>query len=324
LKYGFPVNKNIYRSKTFGFKFSCSVFITGFIYIISLTTLANSIGVNHSQLEQYITLVDEDVLLNPAGEGVFISVDLNDQWSAHFDYQTWQDKEQATIPVTIDLELATIGGSLSYVQDNWYASTSIGFSEDDISHSLIQNRFEHRHDNTQVTSFSGVLGTNWLNGNWMLDLSMGIQYADWSIENTIYNSERAQQDGKPPKELSITKSNSSIINASMSAARYWELTQAQGILAGVMLSWNYQFAGDENLTANIPPPTRTTTAQPTTSRNISVTPSRVTSGDDNYGQITSYLSYDLNKNWSIDVDTSIEIATINNNLSWAIGINYSF
>jgi len=92
-----------------------------------------------------------------------------------------------------------------------------------------------------------------------------------------------------------------------------------------MFSWNYQFSGDENLTTfNTPPPPRTTRSQPATSPNISTNPSRVTSGDDNYGQITSYLSYDINQNWSVDVDTSIEVATTNNNLSWAMGINYTF
>lgn len=292
---------------------------------MSSSTLANNITVNHSQLEQYITLENEDILLKPAGEGVFLSLDLNEHWLVKFNYQRWQDKAQAISPVSLDLALTSLGGNLSYVKDNWYASTSIGFSDDDVSYRGNQNRFDFRQDNTQVTSLSGVLGYSWFQDSWMFDLSIGLQYANWSIENKIFNSERAQLEGKPPEEVNTTESDSSSVNAGISAARYWELTQEQGVLAGIMLSWDYQFSGDNSLKTNTPPPPiRSASSQQTITRNISSNPSRITSGDDNYGQITTYLSYDMNNNWSVDVDMSIEVASTHNNQSWAIGVNYSF
>ena len=92
-----------------------------------------------------------------------------------------------------------------------------------------------------------------------------------------------------------------------------------------MFSWNYQFSGDDNLTTdNPPPPRRTNGQQSSTLRNVSSNPSRVTSGDDSYGQIMAYLSYDITHNWSVDADTAVEIASTHNNLSWAIGVNYAF
>jgi len=319
------VHQNINNSYALGFKSFSSVFITSLFCLPSFSTLANNIAVNHNQLEQYITLQDEDVLLKPAGEGVFLSLDFNDNWSVSFDYQTWQDKEHAISPVSIDLALTSLGGSLNYVKDNWYASASIGFSEDDVSYRANQNRSDFRQDNTQVTSFSGLLGYTWLQGNWMLDVSLGTQYADWSIENKIFNGQRAQDEGKPAEEVSTTKQDSSSINAGISAVRYWELTKEQGILAGALFSWNYQYSGDARQTENNPPsPTRLTSSQPTTLRNIGSNTSRPTSGDDNYGQLTAFLSYDINNNWSVALDTSVEISTTNNNQSWTIGINYYF
>lgn len=317
--------KNIYNLNSFSCKPFSLVFFPPLFCITSYSTLANNIAINHSQLEQYITLPDEEVLLKPAGEGVFLSLDLNDNWSVKFDYQNWQDNKQAVSPVLLDLTLTSLGGSISYVQNNWYVSTSIGLSEGDISYRAEQRRSDFRQDNTQVTSFSGILGYNWLQENWMFDVSIGAQYADWSIESTMFNNENARQEGLPQKETTITEDNTSTINAGISVARYWELTQQQGILAGIMFSWNYQLSGDESLTEeNIPPPTRQNRPQPATLRNSGSSTSRTTSGDDSYGQITAYLSYDINNTWSVDIDTAIEIASTNNNQSWSIGLNYSF
>jgi hypothetical protein len=159
----------------------------------------------------------------------------------------------------------------------------------------------------------------------MFDVSAGAQYSDWSIENKEINSKRAQQEGKPPEELIITEENTLTINAGVSAARYWELSQQQGVLAGAMLLWRYQLSEDENLTdENIVSTSQQTRAQPSTSRNGGSNTLRATSGDDNYGQITAYLSYYINDAWSVDLDTSVEIASANNNQSWTVGLSYSF
>jgi len=319
------VIKHINNSKPFGSRFLPSVIFVSLAYIIPFSSLANNITVNHSQLEQYISLPDEEVLLKPAGQGVFFSFDFNDNWHIKFDYQKWQDNEQAISPVSLDLKLISFGGSLSYVQENWYASTSIGMSEDDVSYREDQRRADFRQDNTQVTSISGLFGYNWLQGNWMFDVSAGAQYSDWSIENKEINSKRAQQEGKPPEEITITEENTLTINAGVSAARYWELGQQQGVLAGAMLLWRYQLSNDENLTdENVVSTSQQTRAQPSTSRNGGSNTLRATSGDDNYGQITAYLSYYINDAWSVDLDTSVEIASANNNQSWAVGLSYSF
>jgi len=319
------VINNTNNSSSFGFRSLPSLFFTSLACLTSSSSLANNIAVNHSQLQQYISLSDEEVLLKPEGEGMFLSFDLNDNWSVKFDYQKWQDNEQAISPIALDLTLKSLGASLSYVKDNWYISTSIGSSEDDISYREDQRRADFRQDNTQVTSVSGIFGYNWLEGNWMFDVSVGAQYADWSIENIVFNSKRAQLDGELPEDKTLTKENTSTINAGISAARYWELTQQQSLLAGAMFSWSYQLSGDENLTEeNIFPQRQQSRPQSTALRNSGGNTSRATSGDDNYGQLTAYITYDINNAWSVDVDTSVEVASANNNQSWSLGISYSF
>jgi opacity protein-like surface antigen len=312
-------NKSLYQPR---FQFIALISV---LLLPSKMTLANTFSLNHSQLEQYISLTDEDVLLKPAGEGVFLSLDLNDEWQVKFDYQTWQDNKHAISPIAINLDLISFGGGLSYVGDNWYASTNIGYSEDDISYRANQSRADNRQNKTQITALSASIGNNWLAGNWMFDLSMAVQYADWTVEKVTFNNERAQQDGKPAEEISTNNSDSASISAGFSAARYWQLTQEQGVLVGVIFSWNYEFSGDESLRADgSPPPRRTAGQQAPASNNINSNPSRITSGDDNYGQVMTYLSYDINNDWSVDLDTAVEVATTNNNLSWSVGVSYSF
>lgn len=313
--------KNIFSLSPLNFTFFLPTILTCLFCTTSYNALANNIAVNHSQLEHYIALPNEEVLLTPAGEGIFLSLDLNKDWTIKFDYQHWQANQQAISPVSLDLALTSFGSNISYAKNNWYISTSIGLSEDDVSYRENQRRTDFRQEDTQVTSFSTMLGYNWLQGDWMFDASIGAQYADWSIKNKKFNGERAQQNGKPSEEATITKDNTSTINIGISAARYWELTEQQGILAGVMLSWSYQFLGDEKLTEENRPPIRQGRLQ---LRNNAGNTSRATSGDNNYGQISAYLSYDINNDWSIDADTSVDIASENSGQSWAVGISYSF
>jgi hypothetical protein len=46
------------------------------------------------------------------------------------------------------------------------------------------------------------------------------------------------------------------------------------------------------------------------------------SGDDSYGQVSFYVSYDLNESWSVDVDTGIDIGTDENEIIWSLSFGY--
>ena len=159
----------------------------------------------------------------------------------------------------------------------------------------------------------------------MYDLSLTVQFTDWTIENSQAANQPPPRPGTPPATNLIKSSeNTSHLSANIALARYWQLSNEQAILAGVMLAWSHQLAGNDDLTsANNPPPRRNNSPR-TTNRGAALTPSRATAGDDNYGQFLAYISYELNSSWSIDIESAIELATDDNNQSWGLGLSYSF
>jgi hypothetical protein len=296
--------------------------ITGSVY-------ANNVSLNYSQLEQQISLQDENILLKPAGAGVNVSFDLTSDLSLKFDYQAWQDDQQASDLSTVDIDLSTIGGSLSYLKGNWFISASISASEDNITYLKERRNTPYRAEKTQTTSLGINAGYNGLIDNWMYDFSVGMQYTDWTIDSEQVDNQapppRPNDPNPPLTNTSKTDENTTSISANAAIARYWQLTGDNGVLAGAMISWNHQISGDNDLASgNTPPPPPRTNTRTRVSRLAGNSPTRATSGDDSYGQVLLYVSYDLNSAWSIDFDTAIEVASDNNSQSWAAGLSYSF
>jgi hypothetical protein len=294
------------------------LFLAIIFYFASSSALSSNFSISHSQFEQYITLDNQEVFFKPSGQGVFLSLDLHENWNARFDYQKWQDDLQGNNPMSLDLAYSSYGGSISFTQANWYVTTNFDFIEDDISYISDPRGNDHHNDLTTVSSFSGQIGYSWVDENWLFDVSVGAQYSDWLVENKTYIRNQVNASD----ENVSTEDSTSTFNMGFSAARYWELTKQQGILVGALFSWSYQFSGDEGLTGqNISPePPKRPQRIPNGGNSIS----RITSGDDNYGQLMFYASYDINEAWSLDFDTSVDIATTNNSQGWAIGISYNF
>ncbi len=302
--------------------------------LITPMSFASNLSINYSQLAHPVTLQDQSVLLKPTGSAIFLSTDISEHWNLGADYQAWQDDENYQNLAIVDLELLTWGASVNYYQDNWFFTTSISRSEDDLLISNPRRQENHRNENTQTTSIGALAGYNGSQGNWLYDVSIGAQYSDWDIET---KQQKVPKD-KPISSLTEQFSDSSTsVNAALSLAHFWSLTENTGVLAGAMISWNYMLSNDDDLVdslfdssaVNGATFSRTTSRlsqrtilQPTSGNNNSA--SRVTSGDDNYGQLSFYLSYDISQSLAIDFDTSLEIASDNSSQTWSAGLSYSF
>lgn len=319
-------------SKTSFKKYGSSIITCLFLLIVSSSTVhASNLSVSYSQLEQYVVLQNENVLLKPAGGAVFLSTELAENWSANLNYQSWKDDDNYQNIADIDLDLLTWGGSISYYQDNWYVSTSLSASEDDLSITSMRSNAIFREENTQVISVGILAGYNGYINNWLYDLTLGAQYDDWDID-------KKQQKVQPDREVNVQSNHisdsSTNINASLSLAYYLPFSNDTSLLFGSMVSWNYMLTDDDELRSNEldensrNPLFKALLSQRITSRSTtrrtSNTQSRVTAGDDNYGQLTLYLSYELSESLSVDLDTSIELASDDRNQSYAIGLSYSF
>ena len=298
------------------------LFVVALILSFSTYSSANNISVVYSQLEENVALPNDNINLNPAGLGVFISFDLSPKWRLGSHYQTWQDDVKTLNAVKVDVDIQSWGGNVSYSSDSWYFSSGINYSQDDTLISAQQRTPYLKQENTRTKSLNMMLSYNWLQDNWMYDLSLGAQYNDWQVSNYLVDR---QSNNLSEQQLEDDFNFDGVsINASVSVARCYLITGDEGVLVGSMLLWSYAISGDEYFSYQEQQFNTGLSRQQTRTNRTNLGISNAGSGDGNSGQLTFYASYDLNVNWALDFDTAIEIATDNQSPSWSVGLSYSF
>ncbi|WP_281556796.1 hypothetical protein [Thalassomonas sp. RHCl1] len=295
--------------------------------LTSVNSFADSLDLAYGELEQHVELQNETLLLKPSGLSLFFSHDLNPDWNISAFYQSMSDDKStgALLDVGVDVDLNTYGGNVNYYQDNWFFSAGISMSDDEQQITAGGTRPGRRDEDTSALSLSTSVGYGDSQGNWLYDISLGLQYSDWEVD-TDFDA----PPGENQPQGSTTSDNSLGVNTSVSLGHYWSLADNRGVLAGAMLSWSYILSGDTvsdsqntggaRLGGEGPrsPGGRTGGSRGGTS-SLSAT-----SGDDNYGQFLMYISYDLNSSWSLSFDTATEIASDYSEQSWSLNLGYTF
>ena len=334
---------------------------------ISLPAQASSISASFESLKLPVSYLDESVTLSPAGPGLSLSYDVNDNWSIDISHQDWQDDMVFNQLFSTDTELSSISAGVSYYDDSWSYSLFYNRSEDDTALvSLTQPELLNRMDNTESSSMGLSVGYGWMSGDWFYNASLGLQQSDWDSRSIITvprpapppqnggnggggqgggNNGGGNGDGNdnpppPPEPVAdigeeLNGGDASSVSASFSLARFWQLDNGRGVLAGAMLSWNHTYSGDSALISqtgrmfNGPNNPRGGQNIPTSGGNSNFDRAAGTgvgsfTGDDSYGQLGLYLSYDVTESISLDFDTGFDIGTDNNEQVWSVSVGYYF
>lgn len=332
--------------------------IAALLMLLSANSFANSLNVSFGQLEQQVAVQDEVASLDPAGVSLSLSLDLAENWQVGLDYQHWQDdtdittvtQNQRDVPFNVDSDLTTWGGSVGYYLDNWSFSGSYSLSEDDTLTVNTRRPSNFRSEDIRSSSLGGSVGYGWADGNWFYNVSGGVQYSDWDLDTKQISSQPPSppgqgqgQGGQPPQSsqpnvlIEKTSNNATHLNASVSLARYWSLTEDTGVLVGGLLSWNHTVSGESALVSrngrnNNPLPNNFGNGNGNGGGNngggnnggVNNGVLRSLSGDDSYGQVSLYMSYDLTPSWSIDVDTAVDVSSEYSAQTWSVGLGYYF
>lgn len=302
---------NKYILKKYNISNKINKYFCVFFPMISFSTYANNITFTNGKFDQVIALENDELEITPSENSLYLSFDLTPQWSLGFSYQGWQGKAKAKNLDLLDLSSDSWSGNLSYYQDSWSFSTSVSHSEDTINTYHGNQNQVLNLEVTNLTSLSGVIGYNWHHDNWLYDTSIGAQYSDWTIENQRFNDPLAID-----KERNFSSNDDSGTNifASLSVAHIWQQSNQKSTVLGVMILWNHSFA-DTSTTLNHKQSTNSKGGKSFQTSNI---------GDDTYGQAIAFVSFDITKALSVSVDSTYEIATEHNNVSYSASLNYSF
>ncbi|MBL4941463.1 MAG: hypothetical protein JKY81_07330 [Colwellia sp.] len=286
---------------------------------------ANSVGLSYGQQEYQLALTDSTVVLKPMGSAVSLSLDLSENWLLDFNYQQWQDEQPFQQLSVVSLDSQTFGISVNYYVDNW--SYAVSYSRSDVDTEVSSNRQQSNFRSEEIISSSigGSVGYGLAKGNWFYSALVSSLYSEWDFdkqEGVTLLSEQAML--APPIRVEKIAGNSTSLSTSVSVAHFWSIDAERGVLLGTLLSWHYLLSGDSVLISrngrNVNASRQNTNNQ-RASANASL---NTISGDDSYGQFSLYASYDLSPSWSIDVDSSINIASDYNARTWSISVGYLF
>lgn len=292
---------------------------------------ADSLDLAYGQIEQHLALQDETLLLKPAGLSVFYGHDINERWNIAGFYQTMRDDDTLENQREIELDLVSYGGTVNYYQQNWFFSAGVTLSDDEQNITFSPQNPGSREEDTEAVTLSTSLGYGGQSGNWLYDVSLGLQYSDWDIDTRVDNPPPPQEGQNPPPAGDSKVSDNSVsVNTSASLGHYWSLADNRGLMAGVMLSWSYIVSGD-SISDNQGVPSGANNNGPRNpggrnsgGRNGGASGLGATSGDDNYGQVLFYLAYDINNHWSLSLDGATELASDYSEQSWSINLGYAF
>ena len=348
---------------------------------------ASSISASFESLKLPVSYLEESVTLSPAGPGLSLSYDVNDNWSVDVSFQSWQDDAIAQQSFSVDTDLDSQSVGVSYYDNSWSYSVFYSRSEDDtVVASVNQPDLLNRKDNSESSSLGLSVGYGWMSGDWFYNASVGLQQSDWDSQSIITvprqvpppnddgsggggnngggqggggngggqggggngggnngggNNGGGQDDGNPPPPQVVAETgeelnngDASSISASFSLARFWQLDDSRGVLTGAMLSWNHTFSGESALVSQTGrifngPNNRRGGQSISTGGNSNFDRAAGTgvgsfTGDDSYGQLGFYLSYDITESVSIDFDTGFDLGTDNNEQVWSVSIGYYF
>ena len=302
-----------------------SVYLYCCFSLFALPAAANSIAINHSQLEQVLSVQDSELTLTPAGQGISVSFDLTSALSMQVNYQSWQDNNTTLQPRKVAIDLTTWGGSLVYNHNDWAFSAYVSNSTDQAKyHNTNKRQSLYRLNESDTKTFGAAVAYNFFRGSWLYDISLALDYNDWQSEQWQKLPMVIEGEPQLANESTIQTNNHNLnISSSFSMAHYWSLNDNNSVLLGTSLAWYYQLSGQhsdgsENL---IQRPNR---RQLRASRTTNTIGNLAGVGDESYGQLSLYLVYELNDAWSIDADISQEIASYDNNQSWSLGLSYAF
>jgi hypothetical protein len=291
---------------------------------------AQSISLGYEKLTQYITVLDKQVAVNPAGKTLAASFDLSEQWQLSIDYQNYKEDDSSRNRIDSSIDLSTLGAGINYYLNDFSFALYYSRSKDDILVVDKQNSLNRQIEKSNSSIISGTVDYAWDSQNWFYDISLTAQYNsfDSSTELVRNISSSTMSDHNTVMDSSLVNysGNYSTLSSGFLLAHLWSLAENRNLVIGGLLNWSYQLAGDSQaLTRNTRRFNNSSTRMRTrVNAGGGSGINNALTGDENYGQLVIYSSYDLTPAWSLDFDVVKNVATQNNEQSYSTSITYSF
>lgn len=304
------------------------------LLLLSAASHGDSMTVGYGRLEQQLTLANESQTLHPVGPSVALSLDFADDWLWSLDYQQLQDDQRLGNQINSEVEVDSWGTSLDYYLDNWSLTLYYSALQDDSvvsANTPTQSPKGFRSETGKTKTLGTTVGYGWDSGPWLYNLSASMGRSHWDL-----NTQALVPNGPNRPSILLRESSdghATSLGASASVAYFWPLDKTgNGLMIGGLLSWQHELSGDTVQTVRNGRAVgnaggrgvNNSGAGRNAAQATNATALQSLSGDDDYGQLLLYLSYDINAHWSVGVDGSVDLASVNNGTGWALSLGYFF
>ena len=285
------------------------------------TILANNISLSYGTYQDTISISDRNVELDPTGITLYSQFDLTPETSINVNYGEYNDSSRFNNASTIALDTNSWGLGISHSWQAWLFSLDYGYTEEDISIENNSRDISFYHQTYHAPSWLVSVAYGDFIGNtsrpWYWSVAGNIQYADW--ERDI---ERVTQPINDP-EINTGKDagDSWFASIGLSLSQFLSTTEDTGILYGGSLSWHHLIDGESGVVSrngrSISQISRNNSQfnQSNFSQNID---------GEQYGLATLFVGYNINQQFSVEIDLSTSIAADTNSNSANISTNYQF
>ena len=284
------------------------------VTLMPFTSQASSVYVGYGQSEQTTEPApDRKLDFTPGGTTALISLDVTDQLSVSADVYRADESQSLSDRLTGNIEIRSWSIGVGYFLDNWSFSASYVNWQDELTINDSNNNVTGIEQESDSPSISVQAGYDWQKGNWQLGTGVGVHYSDWDM------SERRIIRDEPPRD-SLDEGSSTFISLNLSASYFIELNQNRGMILGLSTRWN-QLTDSESAAVS------------RNGRNISQINNRTVLnfinsqsalGTESYGQVNTFVSYDISENWLVDVNVSLDFGGEESSTAWAVNLGYVF
>ncbi|WP_199610989.1 outer membrane protein assembly factor [Flocculibacter collagenilyticus] len=320
---------------------SLSIIALCSLSLTSVNASAASVFVSAGQTELSADVGEKVVNFKPRGSSLSMSFEPSENWSLNVYLSQYSDDADLTLdnslPTQADYNEDSYGLSTTYFNEQW--SYQLGYSvyQDDL---ILSNRkHEPFKEDTRAPSYFGSVGYSWIGedsnsspfGDTTLQsstyhsISAGLQYSDWEQHQVRFAPPQHPPRLMPPQSFD-NKGNNLYVDLSYDFSLYNPLSSDAGIVWGAALSWHYLISGESNLIAiNGRSINQIVSRLPKNSRTTNfINSTRASSSGSSYGVVASYISFELNKNWTVEFEVSSSIAGDNDTQAGSISVGYTF
>ncbi|MCV2883786.1 hypothetical protein OE749_03595 [Aestuariibacter sp. AA17] len=289
-------------------------YLTGFILLglCGNTASAHSLYIGAGQSEQTASAGPNSFDFTPWGYSVYGAFNATDNLILSADIYTANEKKRLSRNVEGEVDIHAWSIGASYFLDNWTWSFSYAGWEDELTLHANFERRERVDQATDAPSLSASVAYDWQLDNWQISSTLGLHRAEWEKREHRFDGRRSN--------TSLDEGHSTFASVSLSASHAWHVESSRFVVLGASVRWN-EALNDES------------EAVSRNGRNVNQIQDRfirnminaqAAVGSESYGQMSTYFSYDIIEDWSVDVSISRDFGTTVSSTSWSLNVGHQF